>query len=111
MWPPSEVPTQSTSLHAEVRDEGPANREIERSSVVLGMVDGCTAAASGKVGRHDSCAALGQPLGKKIKVAAVARQSVHADYRSLGIVGSPCRIAHLREAVRAQGEELSEARA
>ena len=87
----------------------PIDREIERSAVVLGMLDRCTAPAPGKVGRDDSHPELGESLGEKIEVAAVAREPVHADHRSFGIFGSPCRVAHLREAMRAQGEELPEA--
>ena len=89
---------------------GTHDREIERSAVVLRVLDRSLSPAPGKVGRHDSHPELGESLREEVEVAAVAREPVHADHRSLGIFGSPCRVAHLREAMRAQSHELPEAR-
>src|SRR6476646_1548459 len=96
-------------LHAEVRDKGTHDREIEWSAVVLRVLDRCTPPTPGKIGRHDSHPEFGESLRKKVKVATVAREPVRADHRSFGIFGSPCRVAHLRKAMRAQRHELPEA--
>jgi hypothetical protein len=93
-------------LHAEVRDKGTHDREIEWSAVVLRVLDRCTPPTPGKIGRHDSHPEFGESLRKKVKVATVAREPVRADHRSFGIFGSPCRVAHLRKAMRAQRHEL-----
>src|SRR4029453_2576846 len=94
--------------NAKVGDERPRYCEVEWSAVVLGVRDGSTAPAPGKIRRHHSHPKGREALSEKIEVTAVAREAVHADHRSFGFVGSPCRVAHLRKAVRPQGDELPE---
>ena len=92
-------------LHAEVRDERARDCKIERGAIVFGPRHRRTAPAPRKVGRNHPHRQCSEPLGEKVEVAAVARKPVHADHGSLGILESPCRVAHLREAMRAQSDE------
>ena len=96
--PPSEVPTQSTSRHAQAGDQRIQVGAILRQRVVIGIADPAAAPAAWQIRADHAPAGGHQPLRQMVKIPALPRQPVNADDRPLVVNRPPVDICQAMEA-------------